>query len=56
MVQFLVNVLLGVLAGVITLAVLRSLWEVRKDGWRVLVAVVVGLIVFLCNFAALATQ
>lgn len=53
--HFLINLLIAILAGVASLAILRSLAKSVEDGWRILVAIIIGLIVFLANLAQYVT-
>jgi hypothetical protein len=38
-------------AGGVSLAILRSLAKTLEDGWRILIAVIIGLIVFFADVA-----
>ena len=47
----LINLLLAILAGGLSLYVLRSMAKTLNDGLRVLIAVLIALIVFFANLA-----
>lgn len=49
--HFLINLLIALVAGGVSLAVLRSLAKTLEDGWRILIAVIIGLIVFFADVA-----
>lgn len=47
----LINLLIALVAAGITLAVLRSLAKSLEDGWRIAIAVIIGIIVFFQDIA-----
>lgn len=49
--HFLINLLIAVLAGAASLAILRNLAKTLDDGWRMLIAIIIGLIVFFADVA-----
>lgn len=46
----LLNLIIALIAGGVSLAILRSVWKI-EDGWRILVAVLIGIVVFFANLA-----
>ena len=49
--QALINLLIAILVGGLSLYVLRSMAKTMNDGLRVLIAVLIGIIVFFANLA-----
>lgn len=49
--MFLINLIIAIIAGSLSLYVLRSMAKTMNDGLRVLLAVLIGMVVFFANLA-----